>query len=228
MILGAKGGAKSIRQAKPQGTDGRLCLKRYAASSRPRFRRRIRRPFFFPFFRNAESVVRCAQLRLFVCVRTWQIYGLPECTAKIADEVTSSARAPGAGVQNSGVFCARSASAGVVTRYFSRCLIFWCFWIKPKAQKKKCTTEEIDSYFGKYPAPPIGRFLRGADLPPFDTKRWRQKCPQGTSVGIGRRFSLSGHKRLRCFARPLRALEPPSDLIPPPVQCGSVVRCAQP
>ena len=92
----------------------------------------------------------------------------------------------------------RSASAGVVTRYFSRCLIFWCFWIKPKAQKKKCTTEEIDSYFGKYPAPPIGRFLRGADLPPFVTERWRQKCPQGTSVGIGRRFSLSGHKRLRC------------------------------
>ena len=57
-------------------------------------------------------------------------------------------------------------------------------------------------------------------LPPFVTERWRQKCPQGTSVGIGRRFSLSGHKRLRCFARPLRALEPPSDLIPPPVQCG--------
>ena len=56
--------------------------------------------------------------------------------------------------------------------------------------------------------------------PPFGTKRWRQKCPQGTSVGIGRRFSLSGHKRLRCFAHPLRALEPPSDLIPPPVQCG--------
>ena len=75
-------------------------------------------------------------------------------------------------------------------------------------------------YIRKHPAPPIGRFLRGADLPPFVTKRWRQKCPQGTSVGIGRRFSLSGHKRLRCFARPLRALEPPSDLIPPPVQCG--------
>ncbi len=98
----------------------------------------------------------------------------------------------------SGVFRDRSASAGVVTRYFSRCLIFWCFWIKPKAQKKKCTTEEIDSYFGKYPAPPIGRFLRGADLPPFVTERWRQKCPQGTSVGIGQRCSLSGHKRLRC------------------------------
>ena len=102
-------------------------------------------------------------------------------------------------------------------RYFSRCLIFWCFWIKPKAQKKS----EIDSYFlWESSVPSIRRLLRGAGLPPFDTKRWRQKCPQGTFVGIGRRFSLSGHKRLRCFARPLRALEPPSDLIPPPVQCG--------
>ena len=75
-------------------------------------------------------------------------------------------------------------------------------------------------HFGKHPAPPIRRSCEEQFLPPFVTKRWRQKCPQGTSVGIGRRFSLSGHKRLRCFARPLRALEPPSDLIPPPVQCG--------
>ena len=75
---------------------------------------------------------------------------------------------------------------------------------------------------------PLSRFchffraFRSANvvLPPFVTKRWLQKCPQGTSVGIGRRFSLSGHKRLRCFAHPLRALEPPSDLFPPAVHCG--------
>ena len=67
------------------------------------------------------------------------------------------------------------------------------------------------------------RAFRSANvvLPPFVTKRWCQKCPQGTSVGIGRRFSLSGHKRLRCFAHPLRALEPPSFLFPPAVHCGS-------
>ena len=116
--------------------------------------------------------------------------------------------------------------------------------------------KQPNSHFGKHPAPPIGCLLQGADLPPFVTERWRQKCPQGTSVGIGRRCSLSGHKRLRCcdakdctastvaarqspqaasalaccpsFSRPLRALEPPSDLIPLPVQCGSVVRFAQP
>ena len=119
---------------------------------------------------------------------------------RIAPEEESdrtAVRAPGAGVQNSGVFCARSASAGGGTRYFSQCLIFWCFWIKPKAQKKKCTTEEIDSYFGKYPVLSIRRFLQGASLPPFGTKRWCQKCPQGTSVGIGQRLSLSDHERLR-------------------------------
>ena len=127
------------------------------------------------------------------------------------------------------VFRDRSASAGGDTRYFSRCLIFWCFWIKPKAQKKNFERRKIfRSILREASRPSIGRFLRGADLPPFVTKRWRQKCPQGTFVGIGRRFSLSGHKRLRCFAHPLRALEPLSDLIPPPVQCGSVVRCAQP
>ena len=132
-LLTPKGGTKSVRQAKSSGNGRPMHQKTNSATSRPPFRPRLRRPFFFPFFRNAESVVRCAQLRLFVCVRTWQIYGLRDCTAKIADEVTSSARAPGAGVQNSGVFCARSASAGVDTRYFSPCLIFRCFWIKPKA-----------------------------------------------------------------------------------------------
>ena len=96
-------------------------------------------------------------------------------------------------------------------------------------QAKSTEKSEIDSYFlWESSVPSIRRLLRGAGLPPFDTKRWRQKCPQGTFVGIGRRCSLSGHKRLRCFAHPLRALEPPSDLIPLPVQCGSVVRFAQP
>ena len=59
---------------------------------------------------------------------------------RIAPEEESdrtAVRAPGAGVQNSAVFCARSASAGGGTRYFSPCLIFWCFWIKTKARKKE-------------------------------------------------------------------------------------------
>ena len=108
---------------------------------------------------------------------------LRDRTAKIAEAVTAPARAPGAGVQTSGVFCARSASAGIVTRYFSRCLIFWCFWIKPKARKKesKRIFFSIDPS-GNNPAPPIVRLLQGADLPPFVTKRWCQKCPPGEKL----------------------------------------------
>ena len=51
--------------------------------------------------------------------------------------------------------------------------------------------------------PLFGRFREfpaRKSLPSFVTKRRRQKCPQGTSVGIGRRFSLSGHARSTPFA----------------------------
>ena len=51
-----------------------------------------------------------------------------------SDGTGASARSDRA---KSEVFRDRSASAGVVTRYFSPCLIFWCFWIKPKARKKE-------------------------------------------------------------------------------------------
>ena len=105
---------------------------------------------------------------------------------RIAPEEESdrtAVRAPGAGVQNSGVFCARSASAGVDTRYFSLCLIFWCFWIKPKAQKKNFKRRKIfRSILREASRPSIRRLLRGAGLPPFVTKRWCQKCPPGEKL----------------------------------------------
>ena len=78
---------------------------------------------------------------------------------RIAPEEESdrtAVRALGAGVQNSAVFCARSASAGGGTRYFSQCLIFWCFWIKPKAQKKKIH-DRRNRFFGKNSDAKIGR-----------------------------------------------------------------------
>ncbi|WP_203228610.1 hypothetical protein, partial [Alistipes communis] len=37
-------------------------------------------------------------------------------------------------------------------RYFSRCLIFWCFWIKSKAQEKLRKEKLPDRFFGKNPA----------------------------------------------------------------------------
>ena len=68
-----------------------------------------------------------------------------------------------------------------------------------KSTRKESVRKNFPINFsGIIPSQCLGDFLRGATLPPFVTKRWRQKCPQGTSVGIGRRFSLSGHKRLRC------------------------------
>ena len=66
------------------------------------------------------------------------------------------------------VFRDRSASAGGDTRYFSRCLIFWCFWIKPKAQKKNFERRKIfRSILREASRPSIRRFLRGADLTTF-------------------------------------------------------------
>ena len=78
-LLAPKGGAKSIRQAKPPGTDRRLRLKRYAASSRPRFRK-------------AEFVVRYRATVIidFPHMATRELAVLPilrdeACGARIAD-----------------------------------------------------------------------------------------------------------------------------------------------
>ena len=56
-----KGGAEGIRLAESSVNPAGLRLKRHMDKLAPRFRRRSLRPFFFPIFRNAESVVRCAQ-----------------------------------------------------------------------------------------------------------------------------------------------------------------------
>ena len=134
--------------------------------------------------------------------------------------MTSSARAPGAIVRKakSFVIAQRVPMSSPATFAVLDLLVLLD---QAKSTRKESVRKNFPINFsGIIPSQCLGDFLRGATLPPFVTKRWRQKCPQGTSVGIGRRFSLCGHKRLRCFARPLRALEPPSDLIPPPVQCG--------
>ena len=41
----------------------------------------------------------------------------------------------------------------VAARCFSRCLIFWCFWIKPKARKKESKRIFFDRSFGKQSCP---------------------------------------------------------------------------
>ena len=109
-------------------------------------------------------------------------------------------------MQNSGVFCARSASAGVVTRYFSRCLIFWCFWIKPKAQKKKIH-DRRNRFFGKNSDAKIGCVVsagrRLRDTPTVAGLRRRRlqparrKGPQYFKPDCG----VSQGRNLACMAR---------------------------
>ena len=94
----------------------------------------------------------------------------------------------------------RSASAGGGTRYFSPCLIFWCFWIKTKARKK----ESKRIFFRS--------ILRETILPlrlcvSCKERIYHLLSPKGGAKSVRR--------------------EPPSDLIPPPVQCGdSCALCA--
>ena len=54
-----------------------LCTRLLPVVLHTRSGRSNRRPICFLLRCNAEIIVRCAQLRLFVCVRTWQASGLP-------------------------------------------------------------------------------------------------------------------------------------------------------
>ena len=107
-------------------------------------------------------------------------------------------------MRKSAVFRDRSANAGVVARHFSRCLIFWCFWIKPKAQEKNLREEKFpDRFFGKIPT-----FSSGISCKKIFTTFCHQKggaknVPQGEkSRGNGRRLApktLRGRARARVF-----------------------------
>jgi hypothetical protein len=61
------------------------------------------------------------------------------------------------------IFSASRKNAPIaVTRCFSRCLIFRCFWIKPKRKKNLREEKFLDRCFGKRPDPSIRRFLFAA------------------------------------------------------------------
>ncbi len=111
----------------------------------------------------------------------------------------SGASARSEACKNSAVFCARSASAGGGTRYFSPCLIFGAFGSSQKAQKKS----EIDSLFlWESSVPLIGCFLRGADLPPLSPKGGAKVSAGRKKSGTGRRLApktLRGRARARVF-----------------------------
>ena len=117
----------------------------FASKPAPFFNAR-RCSFLFPHFSQGGG---CGALHatMIICLRP-HMAGLRPAGSHC--ENSGSSDGSGASARSdrakSEVFRDRSASAGGDTRYFSRCLIFWCFWIKTKAQEeRKCTTEEIDS-----------------------------------------------------------------------------------
>ena len=73
------------------------------------------------------------------------------------------------------VFRDRSASAGVVTRYFSPCLIFWCFWIKPKARKKENVQQKKSILREEFRREDRLRRICGSE--PAEARRWG-RAPQ--------------------------------------------------
>ena len=89
---------------------------------------------FHPLSDLFPSPVQCGERQEWVCKPTFS----RRTQRPLADfaEPPQSKRRKGLR-RKSGVFCARSVSAGVGTRCFSPCLIFWCFWIKTKAHKKE-------------------------------------------------------------------------------------------
>ena len=139
-LLSPKGGAKSVRRAKKSGNGRRLAPK----TLRGRARARV-----FDGAAAARSSSRFSAMRSLLCASrnndllrfeflSSHLAGLRPAESHCensgkSDDTCASARSDRA---KSAVFRDRSANAGVVARYFSRCLIFWCFWIMPKAQEK--------------------------------------------------------------------------------------------
>ena len=113
--------------------------------------------------------------------------------------MAAAARAPGAIVRKAESFVI-AQRAPVSSPLLFAVLDLWCFWLDPKAQKKKNARQKKSiPYFGKYPLTFDSVFPARSGFTTFCHRKVApKKCPQGTSVGIGRRFSLSGHKRLRC------------------------------
>ena len=96
--------------------------------------------------------------------------------------MTSSARAPGAIVRKakSFVIAQRVPMSSPATFAVLDLLVLLD---QAKSTRKESVRKNFPINFsGIIPSQCLGDFLRGADLPPFDTKRWRQKCPQGEKL----------------------------------------------
>ena len=96
-----------------------------------------------------------------------------------------------------------------------------------KSTRNSVRRKTSDRFFGKYPAPPIGRFLRGADLTTF----CHQKVAPKVSAGRKSRGTADG-LRLKRYADKLApafsTAPPPSSLLPDFSHYGMTVRSARP
>ena len=162
-LLVPKGGAKSIRHGEKSGSCLRFRPKRCADKLAPAFSTAHSPPVLLPAFSQCGD--SCAlRATMVICLRPymaglWPVGSHCENSGS-SDGSGASARSDRA--QTAQILRDRSASAGVVTRYFSRCLIFWCFWIKPKRKKNLREEKFLDRCFGKRPDPSIRRFLFAA------------------------------------------------------------------
>ena len=209
-LLSPKGGAKSVRRAKNSGTGRRLAPK----TLRGRARARV-----FDGAAAARSSSRFFAMRRQLCaLRNGDLFRFEFFSSHLAGlrpagmhcENSGSSDGSGASARSdrakSEVFRDRSASAGVVARYFSPCLIFWCFWIKPKAQKKKIH-DRRNRFFGKNSDAKIGCVVsagrRLRDTPTVAGLRRRRlqparrKGPQYFKPDCG----VSQGRNLACMAR---------------------------
>ena len=115
------------------------------------------------------------------------------------DDTCASARSDRA---KSAVFRDRSANAGVVARYFSPCLIFWCFWIKPKAQEKSERRKISRSILWENPDLLFGNFLQENLYHLLSPKGGAKSVRRAKKSGNGRRLApktLRGQARARVF-----------------------------
>jgi hypothetical protein len=116
-----------------------------------------------------------------------------------SDDTCASARSDRA---KSAVFRDRSANAGVVARYFSPCLIFWCFWIKPKAQEKSERRKISRSILWENPDLLFGNFLQENLYHLLSPKGGAKSVRRAKKSGNGRRLApktLRGRARARVF-----------------------------
>ena len=114
--------------------------------------------------------------------------------------MTSSARAPGAIVRKakSFVIAQRVPMSSPATFAVLDLLVLLD---QAKSTRKESVRKNFPINFsGIIPSQCLGDFLRGADLPPFGTKRWRQKYPQGEKVG--ERPTACDYNATRTSSRP--------------------------